>query len=161
MNPNNFAKKIGVKFGDNCLFRTKNFGSEPYLISIGNNFETASNVSFVTHDGGVGVIRNIDISHSDIDLFKEIIIGNNVFIGLNSIILPGTVIEDNVIVGAGSIVKGQLKKNSIYAGVPVKYIKSLEEYKLQNIDLFLKTFHYSPEIKKDYLIKHFNTQGTT
>ena len=34
--PENYAKKIGVKVGDKCRIRTRNFGSEPYLISIGD-----------------------------------------------------------------------------------------------------------------------------
>ena len=42
--------------------------------------------------------------------------------------LPNTIIEDNVIIGAGSIVKGHIKANGVYAGNPVKYICSIEEY---------------------------------
>lgn len=54
---------------------------------------------------------------------KNIIIGNNVFIGANCSVLPGTIIHDNVVVGAGAVVKGELKSNTIYAGVPCKIIK--------------------------------------
>jgi len=57
-------------------------------------------------------------------LTADIIIKNNVFIGANCTILPGTIIFDNVIVGAGSVVKGQLESNNIYAGVPCKKVKS-------------------------------------
>lgn len=58
------------------------------------------------------------------DISAPIIIGNNVWIGKGCIILPGTVIEDGVIVGANSVVKGTLNKNCIYAGAPVKLIRT-------------------------------------
>lgn len=57
-------------------------------------------------------------------IIKNIFIGNNVFIGANCTILPGTTIHDNVIVGAGSIVKGELDTNSVYAGIPCRKIKN-------------------------------------
>ena len=56
-------------------------------------------------------------------------IGNNVFIGMRSIILQGTNIGDNVIIGAGSVVSGKVESNSVYAGNPAKKICSLEEHK--------------------------------
>lgn len=55
---------------------------------------------------------------------RDIVIGNNVFIGANCTLLPGTVIHDHVIVGAGSVVKGVLDENSIYVGTPCRKIKS-------------------------------------
>lgn len=55
---------------------------------------------------------------------EDVIIKNNIFIGANCTILPGTVINNNVIVGAGSVVKGTLEENSIYAGSPCRKIKS-------------------------------------
>ena len=66
-------------------------------------------------------------------LFREnyekgnIRIGNNVFIGAQSVILPGAIIEDNVIVAAHSTVKGTLESGWIYGGSPCKPIKNLTE----------------------------------
>lgn len=54
-------------------------------------------------------------------------IGNNVWVGRGCIILPGTVIEDNVVIGANSVVKGKLFSNHIYAGAPAKMVKRIEE----------------------------------
>lgn len=70
----------------------------------------------------------IDSNFHEIDegsgiLTKEVIIGNNVWIGNNVTILPGTIIEDNVIIGAQSIIKGYYKSNGIYAGNPAKLIR--------------------------------------
>jgi acetyltransferase-like isoleucine patch superfamily enzyme len=50
-------------------------------------------------------------------------IGDNVLIGANCTILPGTIIHDNVIVGAGSVVKGELETNAIFAGAPCRKVK--------------------------------------
>lgn len=57
-------------------------------------------------------------------MIKKIVkIGNNVFIGDKAMILPGTTIGDNCIVGAGSVVKGDFESNSLIAGNPARIIK--------------------------------------
>lgn len=60
---------------------------------------------------------------TDCRIQENIHIGNNVFIGAHSMILPGAHIEDNVVVGAGSVVKGKLEANTIYAGTPVRPVR--------------------------------------
>ena len=60
---------------------------------------------------------------TDVRITADIEIGNNVFIGANCTILPGTIIKDHVVVGANSVIKGTLESNCIYAGVPCKLIK--------------------------------------
>ncbi len=57
---------------------------------------------------------------------KPVKIGNNVFIGVNSIILKGTEIGDNSVIGAGSVVAGIIPPNVIAAGNPCKVIKTLK-----------------------------------
>jgi len=59
------------------------------------------------------------------DYSEPIKIGNNVWIGRGCIILPGTIIEDGVILAANSSAKGYLKSNGIYAGSPLKLVKTL------------------------------------
>ena len=54
-------------------------------------------------------------------------IGSNVFIGSRSIILPDTKIEDNGIIGAGSLVRGKVAGGGIYAGVPIKRIGEFDD----------------------------------
>lgn len=147
-----YAKSIGVQFGESCIFNSRDFGSEPYLISIGDNFYCSKNINFVTHDGGINVIRNINHEYSDLDIFGKITIGNNVFIGINCTVLPGTCIKDNVIVGAGSIVRGTLEENSVYAGVPVRKICSLEDWFKKNKHLALRTKHLNHQDKKSKLM---------
>lgn len=154
IHPNKIAKIIGVNFGRNCKFNRKiNFGSEPYLIKIGDNFYSSTNIQFITHDGSVNVLRNLYEEYKNIDSFLPITIGNNVFVGYGVTILPGTIIGENVIVGAGSVVKGELKDNSVYAGIPAKYICSIEEYVNKHKDKFIQTKHLSAEDKKRYIKK--------
>lgn len=60
---------------------------------------------------------------------KKTVIGNNVFLGWGCTVLAGTVIEDNVIIGAGAVASGKIEKNSVYAGNPAKKIMSISEYR--------------------------------
>lgn len=127
------ARKLGVIVGENCRFFSTNFSTEPYLIKIGNHVTITDGVQFITHDGGVWVFRE---NQPEIDFFGRIKIGNNVFIGLNSIILLNTEIGDNCIIAAGSVVKGNFEPNSIIAGVPAKRISTIEEYYEKNKEHF-------------------------
>lgn len=151
-NPISYARQIGVQLGNDCrLIGNISFGSEPYLIKLGNHVSITSS-SFITHDGGIWVFRN---EQPDIDVIKPIIIGNNVFIGADCIILPGVVIEDNVVVGAKSLVTKKLDSGFIYGGVPARKIKSIEEYYDGNKDIFIKTKTMSAENKKIFLLNKF------
>ena len=148
-----FLNFIGLSFGNNCRFiglQMSTFGSEPYLIKLGNHVTVGSGVKFITHDGGVWVFRE---RFPDLDLIAPISIGSNVFIGLNSIILPGAKVENNVVIGAGSVVNGLLKKNNVYAGIPAKKIKSLDEYRLNVKKNGVNTKRLKPNNKKK-LIKN-------
>jgi acetyltransferase-like isoleucine patch superfamily enzyme len=125
-----YRKYLDVKIGENVRFTGKriSFGSEPYLVEIGNNVTITSGVIFETHDGGVGVFRK---EFPNINIFGKIKIGNNVFIGHRVIIMPGIIVGDNVVIGAGSIVTKDVPNNVVIAGVPAKTIKSIEDYKNQ------------------------------
>ena len=84
-----YARGLGVRVGEGCrLIATHHgtFGTEPYLISLGDHVTITNGVQFVTHDGGVWVFRE---HHPDIDVIAPITVGNNVFIGINTILMPG------------------------------------------------------------------------
>lgn len=57
---------------------------------------------------------------------REIFIGKNCFIGCNSIILKGSILGDNCVVGAGAVVAGKFEDNCVIAGNPARVIKRLE-----------------------------------
>lgn len=125
-----FLKKMGYfkNQGVHCSFTPFNFGTEPHLISFGNNVQVATGVTFVNHDTTCMVFKYLDKQHMYKIRQGEINIGNNVFIGANSTILYDVKIGNNVIVGAGSLVNKDIPDGVIVAGVPCKIIGSFDEY---------------------------------
>jgi carbonic anhydrase/acetyltransferase-like protein (isoleucine patch superfamily) len=65
------------------------------------------------------------------DRVGPIIIGDNSFLGNNVIVLPGTSIGSSTIVGAGSVVTGDIPDNSVFAGNPARHICDFEDYVLR------------------------------
>ena len=123
INPDGY-KSIGIS-------PTIFFDSTDYSkITIGQNVTISFDVVVLVHDYSIvnaarAVERTREVDGSTI---KPVVIGNNVFIGAKVILLPDTIIGDNCIIGAGAVVKGKLKENSVYAGNPCKYICSVDEY---------------------------------
>lgn len=64
----------------------------------------------------------------DLEITKPIVIGNDVYIGNNAMIMPGVTIGDRVVIGAGAIVTKDIPSNSVAVGVPAKVIKTADEY---------------------------------
>lgn len=153
--PLKYARRLGVSVGDKTRLIGLNsgtFGSEPFLIHIGSNVTITKRVQFLTHDGSVDIFRHKD---KNIEYFGDIHIGNNVFVGFGSIILLNTKIEDDVIVGAGSLVRGVLKKGGVYAGVPAKRICNVEEFYQKNIKQFTYIRNKSQKEKEQILVEKF------
>lgn len=95
--------------------------SHCWLITIGDNVTMAPRVHILCHDAstkdflGYTKIGRVDI-------------GNNVFIGAETVVLPGVTIGDNVIIGANSTVTKDIPTGSVAAGSPARVICTLEEY---------------------------------
>lgn len=154
-----YLRKQDIRIGNNCrIEKDVKFGSEPYLISIGNNVRLTSNVQFITHDGSLWVLRNLYDEYKKMDKIMPIKIGNNVNVGWNTIIMPGVVIGDNVIIGAGSIITKDIPDNSIAAGVPAKIIGSIDQYAQKNNGKLLPTKLMTEEEKKKYLIEYYGLE---
>lgn len=98
----------------------------PWLLEIGEYCKITSGVTILAHDYSRSVLRRVygEIIEGGV----KTIIGNNVFLGINTIVLPGTNIGDNSIVGAGSVCRGIYPPNCVIAGNPAKVICSLEDY---------------------------------
>ena len=128
-NPKKFALKNGVQVGNNVRFTGKTtFGTEPYLISIGNHVLIAG-CTFITHDGANWVLAGLDPRFNDTFGYGRITICDNVYLGHNCTILRGVTIGENTIVGACSLVNKSLEPNSVYAGVPARRICSIDEFR--------------------------------
>lgn len=121
-----YARLKGVKVGRDCRIYTKSFGSEPWMISIGDKVTITSGVVMLTHDGSTWLMND---EKGRRYLYRRVKIGNNVFIGVNSIIMPGVLIEDNVIIAAGSIVTKSIPSGVIVAGNPARIIGEYDSYK--------------------------------
>ncbi len=143
-----YARHIGVSIGEDCSIATHYFGSEPYLIKIGNHVQITSGVKFFTHGGG-WVFRD---KHPLMDTFGKIEVGNNVYIGNNSFILPGVTIGNDVIVGAGSVVTKSVSSGMIVAGNPAKVIGSVSSLEKKLIPFNTKTKKMNKFDKKKYLL---------
>jgi len=121
-----YAKRIGVNVGKNCRIYTRHFGTEPFLISIGDDVTITKDVTFITHDGSLIFFKDEKGRRYK---YQPINIGNNVFIGMNAIIMPGIKIDENVIVASGSVVTKSIPTGSVVAGVPAKIIGNFHEFK--------------------------------
>lgn len=88
-------------------------------------------------------------------MFGRIDVGNNVFIGINAILLPGIKIGDNSIIGAGAIVTRDVPSNSVVAGVPARVVSTVAEYeqKVGTKALFIRD--RSLEEKRAIILSHF------
>jgi len=103
-------------------------GDNPDIyIQANNGIIIGSNVGF---GAGTKIISSIHSheNHSKHDKASPIIIGNNVFVGANSIILPSVKIGDNVVIGAGSVVVKNIPSNSIAVGNPCYVVKQKGKY---------------------------------
>lgn len=129
-----YFKSLGGTVGSNCRIYTTTFGSEPCLISIGNHVTITSGVKILTHDGATWLTRDQKGRRYS---FKKTIIGNHVFIGVNSIIMPGVIIEDRVIVAAGSLVTKSIPSGSIVGGNPARIIGSYDSYEKRALEQFV------------------------
>lgn len=134
-----------------------NFGSEPYLISVGDNCLITDGVRFITHDGGIQVPfieRGFSMSevYGGKVLADAIHIGSNVFVGNGSIILPGTSVGDNVLVGAGSVLRGNYPGGSVVAGVPARVICNTDDYYERNSSRVVEVNSRVFNVRKNILL---------
>ena len=99
----------------NCYIQGKNG------IIIGNNLRMGPGVGLISANH---VLDDYDKHEKN----RPIVIGDNVWIGMNSVILPGVTIGDNVVIGAGSIVTSDIPSNSIAAGNPCRVLREKPPY---------------------------------
>jgi acetyltransferase-like isoleucine patch superfamily enzyme len=148
LDPVEYARYCGVKVGNNCSINIRKWGTEPYLITIGNNVAITSRVSIHTHGGGRVARRQIP----DFDCFGKVIIKDWVYIGTGCQIMPGVTIGEGSLVAAGSIVTKSVPPNVVVGGNPAKVLCSIKDYIDKNSKYNLSTKQMTPEEKKQYLL---------
>lgn len=125
----NYLRKHNVlaSIGENVYWYSRIFPSDPKLLKLGDNVVICTAVRFVGHD-------RIDIMLSGIfdkqysKFYEPIEVGSNVFIGSDTVILPGVRIGDNTIIGAGAVVSKDLPSGSIWGGVPARRIGDFDVF---------------------------------
>lgn len=123
-------KKNKIKIGNGTYFFSPNSTivdiQRPELLEIGEYCKITAGVKILTHDYSRSVLRR---AYGEIiGEAKKTKIGNNVFVGMNTIILMGANIGNNVIIGAGSVVGGTVPDNVVVAGNPARIIRTLDEH---------------------------------
>ena len=124
-----YLRKAGVTIGEECIIyepkKTTIDLTRPYLLDIGDNVRITKGVIILTHGYEWSVMR--DFYKRPMGGCAGIKLGNNIFIGMNSIILKGVSVGSNVIIGAGSVVTKNIPDNVVVGGNPAKIICSIDE----------------------------------
>lgn len=131
-----YLRKIGVNIKGTPKFISQDAyfdGNNYSKITIGDNITISREVMMLTHDyspttahAAIGI--KINRHEGELYFSQKITIGDNCFIGARATILPGTTIGNNVIIGACSVVKGEIPDNCIVIGNPFKIIASTSEW---------------------------------
>ena len=137
--------------GEDVIYYSRIFPADAKLLKIGSHVDIATNVRFLGHDG-INRILSAMYSQNYTRTHGCIEVGNYVFIGSDSIILPNIRIGDNTIIGAGSIVTKDLEPGFIWGGVPAKRIGVFQDL----IDRRKDDLH--PEKRPEELWKSFYAQ---
>ena len=135
--------KMGLKVGKKNFKRLNGVIIDPahcWLITIGNNVTLAPRVHILAHDASTKNYLNFT-------KIGRVNIGDNVFIGTESVVLPNVTIGDNVIVGANSTVTKDIPSGCVYAGNPAKFICTTEEYINKNRELMKDRPCYGEEYR--------------
>ena len=115
--------KIGLKVGNNFV-RLNGVIIDPshcWLIEIGDNVTMAPRVHILAHDASPKAFLNYT-------KIGRVTIGNNVFIGAESVVLSNVKIGNNVIIGANSTVTKDIPDGVVVVGNPAHIMCTLEEY---------------------------------
>jgi acetyltransferase-like isoleucine patch superfamily enzyme len=152
-------RRRGMEVGARCRIYSPLPTTEPWLISIGDDVGIAGGVVLLTHDGAA---RQLRAHRPAIQTLGRIRIGNRCFVGQNAILVPGTTLGDECIVGAGAVVSGTIPANSLVVGNPGRVIGRASLYleRLLQHEDSLDTFGL-PQAEREALIRrHFAARET-
>ncbi len=149
--PVRYFRSQGVEIGENVEIFGANlftFGSEPYLVSIGNQVTISHNVDFITHDGGMRIAR---VKYPGAYLYGRIQVADHCFLGAHCVLLPGAKVGVGSVIGSGSIVTGEIPPGVVAIGAPARPVKSVEDYIQGKRHLWVDTRGLTPSAKRELL----------
>jgi maltose O-acetyltransferase len=116
-------KKQGLVVGKNFqMFHEVDIdGNHCWHITIGDDVTLAPRVQILAHDASTKFYLNYT-------KIGKVSIGNRVFVGAASIILPGVKIGDDVVIGAGSVVAHDISSGAVAVGIPAKVVGTIDEF---------------------------------
>lgn len=125
-----YLRSRGVEIGEDVTIfvpsKTTIDEIYPWMITIGNHVRITEGCKILAHDFAWSVPKII--CGGVLGASGKVVIGNNVFIGMNSIICRNVAIGDNVVIGAGSVVTKDIPDNTVYAGNPAKKISNIDDW---------------------------------
>lgn len=149
-----YLRKKGVQIGEHTVFFSPRTNvvddNRPYLLKIGSRCKITAGVTILAHDYSISVLRPVYHFITN-DSTRQTVIGDNVFLGINSVIMGGVKIGNNVIVATGAIVTKDVPDNSVVAGVPAKVICTLDDfYKKKKASQIKDAFQLVNIIRQEY-----------
>lgn len=136
---------LGLTVGKNFSRQEKTLidQSHCWLITIGDDVTLAPRVHILAHDAST----KSSLGYTRIGLVN---IGNNVFVGSSSTVLPGVSIGNNVVIGANSVVSKDIPDNSVAIGNPAKVICTYDEF----VSRKKREFENSPCFDESYTLRN-------
>ena len=113
--------------GSNVYYYSRIFPSDPKLLKLGDNVVICTDVRFVGHDRVDIMLSGMFDKHYG-KYYQPIEVGNNVFIGSDTVVLPGVKIGDNSVIGAGAVVTRDLEEGFVWGGVPARKIGNFADF---------------------------------
>lgn len=113
-----------ITIGNNCGLSSPVISTR-ISVTLGDNVMIGGNVRIFDHNfHSLDCRKRRNLAEDQPDCRKApVVIGNDVFIGTNALILKGTTIGDRAIIGAGSVVSGHVPADEIWAGNPARCVR--------------------------------------
>jgi|GEM_PF-852263 len=118
-----YLRCMGVKIGRGCMISLRaKIDIRRGKITIGNYCTITYGCVILSHDRSAMHINPLDSGEG------EVVIKDNVYIGVNSVVLRNVTIGENSVIGAGSVVTRDIPPNSVAVGNPARVVKKIERF---------------------------------
>lgn len=126
-----YLRKKGMRIGEGTvIYDPRNVlidETRPWLVEIGRNVQITRGVTLLTHGYEWSVLKGV--YGEVLGSAGKVTIGDNVFLGVYTVVLKGVTIGGNTVIGAGSVVSRDIPGNCVAAGNPARVLMTLEEYR--------------------------------